>query len=150
MPPELLGLAVVSVPMHRPTSFLRLLRTPATVLALLLALLVAGCANPDRSGPVGAFSSLSSAQQSLIQRGWIAPDFTPAMVRLALGNPDATTKDTLSETWTYQTLSNRRDPIFRDLTGRPIPPPPSPASDATPPPAGFRIRFFDDRVISAE
>jgi len=130
-----------------------ILRTPGSAVVLLLTLFFAGCANPDRSGPVGAFSSLSPAEQSLIQHGWIAPGFTPAMVRLSLGNPDTTNKDTLSETWTYTALSNRRAPIYRDLLGQPIPPAPatsSPAPDAASQPSGFHIRFFDDRVISAE
>jgi hypothetical protein len=126
---------------------------PLAAAAILTALFVSGCENPDRPGPVPTFSSLTPQQQVLIERNFIAAGFTPEMVRLSLGKPDVITKDLLSETWTYTALSNRREPIFRDLNGRPVPPVPvstTSGSDNTSEPTGFHVRFFDGKVISAE
>jgi hypothetical protein len=100
-------------------------------IVLPLALLgVAGCATPEtriRQNP-GLFSSFPPEVQAKVRQGHVAIGFSPAAVRMALGDPDriyrrATTNGT-SEVWAYTSYDYRRDPQFVTVL--------SPVSDSRP------------------
>lgn len=83
--------------------------------ALGAALLLTGCSTvQSRINEKGSmFYSLDPATQSKIEHGDVAVGFTPEMVYVALGQPDAkrsvTTADGRAETWVYGTYYDRYD-----------------------------------------
>jgi len=92
----------------------------ATLLMVAIAAAFAGCASTP-SERIAAnpqlFASIPPANQQLIKQGQIAIGFTPNMVRLALGEPDAVTQHIdatgTTETWRYQSSdSNTRAYVY--------------------------------------
>ncbi len=91
------------------------------VLPLLCAVLVgAGCASPEARirEQADLFAQLSPDDQGLIREGRVAIGFTPAMVRLAVGDPDQvwsrTDADGVSEVWSYTTFESPSGaPLYR-------------------------------------
>ncbi len=83
--------------------------------ALGAALLLTGCSTvTSRINEKGTmFEGLDSATQAKLQHGDIGIGFTPDMVYVALGTPDArrhrTTADGTTETWVYGTYYDRYD-----------------------------------------
>lgn len=108
--------------------------------ALLFALAVsilflAGCTTPDtriRQQPE-LFATLDADTQQQIRRGEIDLGYTPAMVRLALGEPtervEATPGDSENSVWTYRNFHRDR----KDIVG-----------------GGYRRRIVFDPVLRAE
>lgn len=83
-----------------------------TRLFLVLALaLLAGCStfNDRAKEKAAVFSRLDAATQENLRQGIVEVGYTPDMVYIALGDPDATrervTADGKEETWIYQALS---------------------------------------------
>lgn len=80
-----------------------------TVLALLAALVFAGCSTPEtriKKNPE-AFNRLTPEQQQLIREGKVAIGFDQEMVKLAVGEPDRiwyrTDVNGATESWSYTT-----------------------------------------------
>jgi hypothetical protein len=89
-----------------------------TLLLLVAALVVAGCASPAsriRRNPE-LFASIPAAEQELIKQGRIGIGFTPDMVRLALGEPDYIARRIdrtgTAEIWRYRSFDPDLDVRF--------------------------------------
>jgi hypothetical protein len=93
------------------------MKTKSLLLLPLLmgALVLTGCSTVNsrinEKGPL--FYSLDADTRAKISHGDVGMGFTPDMVYMALGNPDAkrhrTTADGTSETWIYGTYYDRYD-----------------------------------------
>lgn len=88
-------------------------------LAAVLAV-VAGCASPEAriKRNAGLFNQLAPEEQALIREGRVALGFTPAMVELAVGEPDRRwTRDDAqgrTEIWSYTTFETTAGtPLYR-------------------------------------
>jgi hypothetical protein len=76
--------------------------------SLALGLILAGCSTPETriKGNLEAFNKATPQQQEMIKKGEVALDFTPDLVRLAIGDPDSVRhrvdKHGESEVWIYR------------------------------------------------
>jgi len=84
----------------------------SAILMLVAVAALAGCSTPAtriRANPQ-LFASIAPADQELIRQGQVAIGFTPDMVQLALGRPDAIAQRVdasgTSEIWRYQSFDN--------------------------------------------
>ncbi len=81
--------------------------SPHRALIAFLILVLAGCAGPERriARDPELFASLTPTEQALIRDGTIAVGFTPAMVRMAIGEPNQRWRRTdasgQAEVWSY-------------------------------------------------
>jgi len=83
----------------------------SAILMIVVAATFAGCASTPaeriKANPQ-LFASIAPKDQQLIQQGQVAIGFTPNMVLLALGEPDAVTRHTdangSTEIWRYQNI----------------------------------------------
>lgn len=82
------------------------------VLALGVAGLFSGCAVSTISSraeeKTTTFATATEQQQRIMRRGWIDRGFSPDMVFIALGKPDAVARmDTRTEVWVYKNFNRR-------------------------------------------
>ncbi len=94
-----------------------------TFTLMIAALVVAGCSSPAariKHNPE-LFASIPAPEQELIKQGRIAIGFTPDMVKLALGEPDAVArridKTGATEIWRYRSYDNSYDYGFYGYYG---------------------------------
>lgn len=100
------------------------MKTKTTALILMIvALVAAGCSSPQariKHNPE-LFASIPAPDQELIKQGRIALGFTPDMVKLALGEPDAVArridKAGASEIWRYRGYDASYDYGFQGYYG---------------------------------
>jgi hypothetical protein len=100
------------------------MKTSSLLALLMLGLVMAGCASPDRriEKAPEIFAQLTPEQQELVRQGNVAVGFSEDAVRLALGQPDRkwtrTDAGGTHEVWSYTTWDNiRGQPLHRGWYG---------------------------------
>ena len=94
------------------------MKMPRAILLLPLLLIAAGCATPEariRRHPE-IFASFPPDVQAQVRQGHIALGFSPAAVRMALGEPDRiyrrATTNGVNEVWAYTAYDYRTAPQY--------------------------------------